>query len=114
MNEMLRAVVYDLERDNNGHVSRQERQHLVRGGVTVRKLQDLSIDVYSLVGFADFFYDEKDELSLDDFKTLLLQLRRTNTGTVLELGVLYDSTFYISAVISGIVNRWQVSHFTKQ
>merc|ERR1711970_657152 len=76
MDNLLKSIVAMLDEDGDGSISRSEFSHLVKDMTTIRALRDLDIDVYTLVDFADFIFEQEDNILLEDFQQLLLQLRR--------------------------------------
>jgi hypothetical protein len=98
--EMLVSYVHDklsrvmaiLDTDGGGTISKKEFIEILDNGDAVRCLNDVGVDVFSLVDLADYIFvdddaPEEEELELDfgKFMEVVLQLRGTNQATVKDV-----------------------------
>jgi len=82
----LMDSVCELDEDNDGKISRDEFDALMRIPATLRTLDQMGVDVVGLVDLADFiFKDENTCLSWSYFIELVLQLRGSNQATVKDI-----------------------------
>merc|ERR1711865_444554 len=83
-NHILEVVKF-VDVDGDKKVSAEEFVRICESQDAIEGLHELDVDVVALVDYADVIFQDKGELSMKDFTTLLVQFRGTNTGTVKDL-----------------------------
>jgi len=81
---MLKASL-DGFMDYNSKIGKDEFTNLLERPEAARALQDVGVDVVSLVDFTDFIFKDGKELSFSDCMDVVLQLRGTNASTVKDV-----------------------------
>mmetsp|Transcript_22034 Transcript_22034/g.50341 ORF Transcript_22034/g.50341 Transcript_22034/m.50341 type:complete len:682 (+) Transcript_22034:47-2092(+) len=81
--EMLESTGFDD--DGNLQISKQEFETLLLNPKAAKMVQEVGVDVVGLVDFADFIFQDGQELSFPEFMELVLQLRGSNTATVKDI-----------------------------
>merc|ERR1719265_2367345 len=70
------------DHDGSHTISKEEFQRLLLIPQAAKTLQEVGVDVISLVDFCDFIFKEKEELTFAEFIDLILSLRGSNQCTV--------------------------------
>merc|ERR1719379_407268 len=71
--------------DYDTKIAKDEFIRLLECPSAARALQDVGVDVISLVDFTDFIFKDGKELSFSDCIDVVLQLRGTNGSTVKDV-----------------------------
>jgi hypothetical protein len=103
--ELMKDVVRDLDEDMNGMVSQKEFKGLINKPIVLRVLDEVGVDPYTLLEFADMMFvkdGEFQELEFDDFSTMVLELRQSNGATVKDVMTLWRQ---MSPKIAGLQNQ---------
>merc|ERR1719291_919587 len=74
-----------IDVNGNMQISKTEFDSLLLNPLAARLVQEVGVDVVSLVDFSDYIFKDGRELSFPDFMELVLQLRGSNTATVKDL-----------------------------
>merc|ERR1711957_873690 len=80
-------AVSGLDANEDMHISRNEFELLLLNSDAARVIQDVGVDVVGLVDFTDIIFAEADVdgLSFEEFITVVLKFRGTNTATVRDI-----------------------------
>jgi hypothetical protein len=83
----IREVTNRLDQDGDNKISKIEFMQILQDPHAVKIIQDIGVDVFSLLDLADviFMNDDPDGLGFDDFLDVMLNLRSTNTATVKDV-----------------------------
>mmetsp|Transcript_19226 Transcript_19226/g.43757 ORF Transcript_19226/g.43757 Transcript_19226/m.43757 type:complete len:219 (+) Transcript_19226:2-658(+) len=90
----LQEVLALIDKNGDGMISNDEFMKILEHADAIDALQEVGVDVVGLVDFADMiFMEEKDgeeeaqakELTLQEFMTVVLQLRGSNNATVKDM-----------------------------
>jgi hypothetical protein len=82
----LMTLFRGADADNSMTINREEFSNLLTGKKEAALIiREIGVDVVGLVDFADFIFDEQEELSFGTFMELVLSLRGSNTSTVKDI-----------------------------
>jgi len=81
----LSNILAELDQDRDDRISKDELKSLLYNKEALKVLREVDVDVIGLVDFADFIFEDKDDLSFPEFMTTLLQFRGTNKATVKDI-----------------------------
>merc|ERR1712039_980712 len=98
----MRIMVKSVDINNDGFISKEEFGQLVRSPEAMLTLHDLEVDVIALLDLTDFLFHESEEISLEEFQKVLLQLRGSSPATVKDV---VDMRKFISAEIWESFNK---------
>jgi len=97
--ERIRRVVNELDKDNDGNISKAEFMEIMASKEAIQTLAEVDVDPVGLVDFADeIFNDDSDEadgtgegepkmreLQFEEFMDAVLNLRSSNQATVMHI-----------------------------
>jgi len=83
----VQKVLYELDADFSGSISKSEFMHLAHPGFA-EALREVNVDPVGIVDFADYIFatsNKNDEISFEEFMKLVLSLRGSNHVTVKDI-----------------------------
>jgi len=81
----LEAEVEQLDTDGNRTVSQDELGEIIRNPAVTTKLAELGVDVAAFVEFAEFVFQQEDEMEITDFVHMAVQFRGEKHSTVKDV-----------------------------
>jgi len=85
LKQRIRAIMGSFDVNGGDNVTKQQFALLMQKPEAMQALHEVGVDVVALVEYGDFIFRERDELSLGEFLTTVLQFRGTNTATVKDV-----------------------------
>jgi hypothetical protein len=90
--KLMESVVIDLDENGDGKISKVEFQGLIRNPGVLKVLDDVGVNPYTLLEFADMFFVKDGgfiDLEFDEFSDMVLELRESNNATVKDVMTLW-------------------------
>jgi len=90
MREKMHDIMYSIDLNCDGNISKQEFVRIVSNEDAVQVLQDVDVDPVSLVDLADFIFNDlvtgtERKLTFADFMEIVFQIRGGNAATVKDV-----------------------------
>mmetsp|Transcript_39677 Transcript_39677/g.71399 ORF Transcript_39677/g.71399 Transcript_39677/m.71399 type:complete len:534 (+) Transcript_39677:98-1699(+) len=87
VSDKLHSLLYNLDEDRDGHISKAEFMKILSFPEAVRALEEVEIDPIAVVDFADFIFGmgTGSNISFEEFMEVLLNLRSCNTATIRDI-----------------------------
>eukprot|EP00933_Yihiella_yeosuensis_P063432 TRINITY_DN6656_c1_g1_i1.p1 TRINITY_DN6656_c1_g1~~TRINITY_DN6656_c1_g1_i1.p1 ORF type:complete len:674 (-),score=102.16 TRINITY_DN6656_c1_g1_i1:83-1954(-) len=92
-------IVAYINKDGDTTVTEEEFKMMIHTPEAVHKLYEGGVNVLALVDFADFIFRDVDELTLEDFVSIVLQFRGSNQASVKDV---VDLRVYMSKELARI------------
>eukprot|EP00931_Biecheleriopsis_adriatica_P040993 TRINITY_DN23483_c0_g1_i1.p1 TRINITY_DN23483_c0_g1~~TRINITY_DN23483_c0_g1_i1.p1 ORF type:complete len:624 (-),score=117.62 TRINITY_DN23483_c0_g1_i1:78-1898(-) len=74
-----------LDADQSGSIDKDEWRETIQSPSVMQKLMDVGVDIKGFVDFAQYVFQDCDEMSITDFVHLVVQFRGSKTATVKDI-----------------------------
>jgi len=99
-------LMQDLDTDGSHTLSKEEFDGIIMNQDMMHVLLDFGVDVVGIVDFANFLFQEVDELSFAEFLQLVVQFRETKAATMKDV---MDLRKYLARELTCLENRLQLN-----
>mmetsp|Transcript_41440 Transcript_41440/g.72769 ORF Transcript_41440/g.72769 Transcript_41440/m.72769 type:complete len:657 (+) Transcript_41440:140-2110(+) len=111
MEHTVESLVGSLDVRGGGSVAKKDFEEVMNRAEVVLEMTELGVDVTGLLDFANFVYEENEELSYRNFLHMVVQFR---TGKAATLKDIMDMRRQVSAQFTNIAELYEASSATTQ
>jgi hypothetical protein len=97
VNQTIHGLEKTLDVDNSGGISLEEFAAILTDPATTECFYDIGVDLLGVANFARFIYAQCDEMSYQEFSSLIRAFRKTEPATIKDI---MESMRYISLEVS--------------
>merc|ERR1711971_254424 len=88
----ISVLVEQVDEDHDGHISKQEVNRIVMTPSLTHGFTDIGVDVVGLADFADFIFEQTEQINYMQFANMVALFRGNKTATVKDVTEIIEGT----------------------